>query len=76
MHLQNSSLVMFMCSIMTLISDDSRRVSSSTVRSSEALERVEAEDFTTDDSFHLAALSLEDVDNSDIVDFFLDDLQP
>ena len=67
---------MFMCSIMTLISEDSRLSVSSGVRSSEVLERAEAavvaevEDFSTDDTFHFA-LFLEDVDNED-----LDDLQP
>ena len=67
---------MFMCSIMTLISEDSRLSVSSAVRSSEVLDRAEAivvgdvpEDFSTDDTFHLA-LFLE-VDSED-----LDDLQP
>ena len=53
-----------------------REASLSSSTSSEVLEPRELLGLTTDDSFHLAALFLEEVvDKVDIVDSFFDDLQ-
>ena len=74
-YLQNSLLLMFKWSIKVF----KREASLSASASSEVLEPREllgCAELTTDDSFHLAALFLDEaVDKVDIVDSFLDDLQ-
>lgn len=71
-YLQNSLLLMFKWSIKVF----RREASLSSSTSSEVLEPRELLGLTTDDSFHLAALFLEEVvDKVDIVDSFFDDLQ-
>ena len=72
-YLQNSLLLMFKWSIKVF----RREASLSSSTSSEVLEPRELLGLTTDDSFHLAALFLDEevVDKVDIVDSFFDDLQ-